>query len=106
MQQLALEYLDFADKSLASLGSKGLKLSDSFLEAALSLASARLNRFTSKHTSQDTIQVHELKLQLAARQLLAESSDAKEVAVVTLAAEKPDDPKLMEFLFVLASFKL
>lgn len=106
MMQLATEYLEFARHSLDRLGDKALGLSDDFIEANMRQFMARARRFTSHHTRQEEISAAQLHLKETAERMLQELPGAERVAAVTIAAEVPDDPRLLGFAAALAYLKL
>jgi hypothetical protein len=106
VRQLATEYLEFTQRSLERRGYRALKLSDEFVEANLHQLILRARRFTSHRTERDEIDAAQLRLKEAAETLLREFPEACQVAAVTIAAEQPDDPRLLGFAAALANLKL
>lgn len=104
--QLAAEYLEFARQAYDRQGKQALDLSDGFIEANLRNLALRVRRFTSRHTPQEDINVAQMQLKSAAKAMLQDIPDARLVAIVTIAAEDPSDPRLLAFTASLANMRL
>jgi len=104
--QLATEYLEFARQNYERRGEEALLLSDGFIEANLRQLVARARRFTRHNTKQEEINAAQRQLKEAAKRILQELPGAHQVAAVTIAAEQPDDPRLLGFAAALASLDL
>lgn len=104
--QLATEYLEFARQNFDRGGDEALALSDDFIEANLRQLVARARRFTRHNTKQEEINAAQLQLKEAAKRIIQALPGARQVAAVAIAAERPDDPRLLGFAAALASLDL
>ncbi len=107
MQQLAYEFVEFAEHAVKSHdGTRALNLISRFVGACQATVALKVRRFTRNKALPKQIRTAEQKLQLAARELLTVfPEDACEVVVIVLASEDPRDDHIADFIHALAKFK-
>jgi len=108
MQQLALEYLEFADAIVNTRGLKESDLLDDFLGACQKVVALKVNRFRPHPFNASSQAIYEAtqELQQAAIRLIDAYPAAKEVAVITTARESPEHSRIADFIHGMATYKL